>query len=510
MLRYKHNDFACKKQTKFYKIGQSMIKKISFNTLYLASLLVSHATYTMISSVQLLEKQTQNTQRVVIINSYDHDPKKWSKRNNSQIDQMKSIIRQLERKQTPTQLYVKFAKKNMELCDITNRKMLRALESTATSILYLNALKQLKDKDKKDQKNVIYHAFDSRDDLDFNTLRLFINPPISSKKTVESSNKDTDDSKPIGITDFIEKYKNKRDSLFTELATLPEEHKQQESKDIFKKFDNLFILLRTCNEVLQKTTLSELVSELYKIHIVETNKALLEKIESEQKSLFVKYNGETPGVPSNYQNPLSNNIANEKKMTQILQKLDEKKLKAIGIALRERLKLDKEKTIFEQLKESYYIVNYLIPAINLLSLFDKHQSKNDTLVVQCHERYGKNFANKLRVDYSFSVQETSKLQTQYNFDRALPSHKDYIPVITIPLVSFEKEILNFLELHPTLMEKELHPTLMKKELHPTLMKKVRDRVLTRKNAQVGSISMILLAAALGGYYWLNSDASNED
>ncbi len=189
-----------------------MIKKILSNTLYLAPLLISCTTYPMISRIELLKRQTPTgTKRVVVINNGDHHPKKWPKRNNRQIDQMKSIIRQMERKQTPTQLYVEFTKKNVKRCDIRNRRILRFLESTATGILHLNALRQLKDKDKKDQKNVIYHAFDSRDDLDFNTLRLFINPPIRSKKTVESSNKDTDDSKPIGITDFIEKYKNKRD-----------------------------------------------------------------------------------------------------------------------------------------------------------------------------------------------------------------------------------------------------------------------------------------------------------
>ena len=360
-----------------------MIKKILSNTLYLAPLLISCTTYPMISRIELLKRQTPTgTKRVVVINNGDHHPKKWPKRNNRQIDQMKSIIRQLERKQTPTQLYVEFTKKNVKRCDIRNRRILRFLESTATGILHLNALRQLKDKDKKDQKNVIYHAFDSRDDLDFNTLHLFINPLINSKKTVESSNNDTDDPKTISITDFIEKYKNKRDSLFTELTTLPEKHKKQESENIFQKFDNFFVLLHSCNEVLQKNTLSELVSELYTIHCMQLHKTnIIEKTTDNTGQIYHDMNST---------------------------KLNVKKLIALDTALREKQKLDKEKTIFEQLKESYYIVNYLIPAINLLSLFDKHQSKNDTLVVQCHERYGKNFANKLHKYYGFENHSLSK------------------------------------------------------------------------------------------------------
>ena len=209
-----------------------MIKKILSNTLYLAFLFISYATYPMLSNVQLLEKQTQNnTQHMVIINNGNHHPKKLPERNKGQIYQMKSIIRQLERKKTPTHVYIEFAKKNIELYDITNKKLLSFLESNATGILRINALRQWKGKE--DQEKTVYHAFGSRDDLDFNTLHLFRKPPISSKKTVESSNNDTDDSKTISITDFIQKYKAKRDSLFlsfTTIYTLSEKHKKQEDK----------------------------------------------------------------------------------------------------------------------------------------------------------------------------------------------------------------------------------------------------------------------------------------
>ena len=248
--------------------------------------------------------------------------------------------------------------------------------------------------------------------------------------------------------------------------------KNKKIKNILNKFDNFLNLLNTCNEVLQKHTLSELVSELYKIHIAETSNDQLAKLVSKQ----IKY-------IENVDEPLTI-------------KLDDKKLKNLvaNSILREKLKLkDENKTIFEQLKESYYKVNYLIPATNLLSLFDKHQSKSDTVVFQCHEMYGKDFANKLHEYYGFSFKTTSELQTKYNFDRTLSPHKNYISHQDyIPLVSFEKEILDFLELHPTLMEK------------------FEDCVLTRKNAKLGGIFMMLLAAASGGYYWLNSDASNED
>lgn len=474
-----------------------MIKKILSNTLYLAPLLVSHTTYSMITSIELLEKQTQNnTQHMVIINNGNHHPKKWPKRNKSQIYQMKSIIRQLERKQTPTQLYVEFREDNIKRFDMANKRCLSYLELNATGILWLNALKQLKDKNKKDQRHVIYHAFDSRDDLDFNTLRLFINPPISSKKSVEYSNNDTDDSKTISITDFIQKYKAKRDSLFlsfTTIYTLSEKHKKQEETNILNKFDNLFVLLRTCNEVLKKNTLSELVSELYKIYIVETPRTRLEKIASEQKLLFVKYNSEKCR-PNRYTDKLINSGKDEENMKKILKKFDQEKLERIDINLREKLKLeDENKTIFEQLKESYYRVNYLIPEINFLRLFEKHQSKNDTLVFQCHEMYGKNFAKKLRDYYGFiDYPLTNKSRKTKEIFHPNTSYATEAVDTTRPLVSFEKEILDFLELHPTLMEK------------------FEDCVLTRKNAKFGSIFLILFAAASGGYYWLNSDVPNED
>ncbi len=447
-----------------------MIKKILSNTLYLASLLVSHVIYPIISSVELLQKTTpEQTTRVVIINDFHPGDKIWPTICKKHVTQMNNLIKQLNRKQTPTQLYVELAKKNIERCDITNKKMLDTLKLTATGILYLNALKQLKDKNKKDQKNVIYNVFDSRDDLDFNTLRLFSNPPISSKKTVESSNNDTDDSKPISVANFIEKYKRKRDSLFIKLATLREEHKKQESKDIFNKFDNLFSLLRTCNEVLKEKTLPGLVSKLYKIHYMQKQKST--------KYFTIEFHDQI-------------DTGEGILCTTTQERFNVDSLNAIDTTLRAKLKLDKEKTIFEQLKKSYYSVNSLIPITRLLYLFSKHQSTGDTFVVQCDEMYGKNFAKKLRDYYGFKDHSLSKkLRTKHNFDRTPQSCKDYIPVIPIPLVSFEKEILDFLELHPTLMEK------------------IGDRVMTRK---AGGIFLILLAAASGGYYWLNSDAPNED
>ncbi len=406
-----------------------MNKKFVTCILYLTPLFVCLSIFPMevpqgenlfvIASISLLESlpnQEGQSKKVVIMENVFCNDDEFLKIQESHVQQMQSIIKQLSKRQNTTYFYIKLDKEKHQIYTQNEKtkdsikKMLA--KSGPLGVPISDALENSMKYD-----NIRYHSFvPSMEETEITILNI-INNTLLKDPQVKNNH---EEYRTLTLEKFVEFYEQQQKELLQKLSLskLSEELKIKKHDKIKKIIFHLLSFVNHCKTVCKfdkTTTFTELMATSVRAHKVEEN-----NFEADTEK------------PMKY----TTKMGKSTKDTTAIITHDVERLKKISSALKEYTQYDG--TILEELQIYLYKVYRLARSIAFLKLFSEHVDESNLFIIQ-NIILETSILKKLLINYfGFSITKKLKNVTE---EKDL---KGDFGLLKQPLVEFEKEILDFI------------------------------------------------------------------